>query len=152
MISHGVFAMATRRRLTAFTFGLYPGRIESQFAPSFAGLGGSLTLAPAPIDTFTATAGLSVGGALDVVINYAREDILPVDTFAMGLGVGGALDVVINFLRADVLPVDTFTATAGLSVGGALDVVINYVRLDTRPTDTFTATAGLSVGGILETI
>lgn len=150
MISHGVFAMAMRRRLTAFTFGLYPGRIESQFAQALATIAGDMTPAAAPYDTFTATAGLSVGGALDVVINYAREDILPVDTFAIGLGVGGALDVVINFLRVDILPVDTFTATAGLSVGGALDVVINYVRLDLQPTDTFTT--GLSVGGVLEAV
>lgn len=152
MISHGVFAMAMRRRLTAFTFGLYPGRIDSQFAPSFAGVDGSLTLAPTPMSTFTATAGLSVGGALDVVINYAREDILPVDTFTAtaALSVGGALDVVINYAREDILPVDTFTVSLG--VGGALDVVINYVRLDLRPVDTFTATAALGVGGILETI
>ena len=125
MISHGVFAMAMRRRLTAFTFGLYPGRIDSQFAPSLTTVAGDVTPAAAPYDTFTATAGLTVGGALDAVISYAREDILPADSF---------------------------TATAALTVGGALEIVIAYARVDLKPVDTFTATAGLTVGGALETV
>jgi hypothetical protein len=88
--------MATRRRLTAFTFGLYPGRIESQFAQALTTIAGDMTPAAAPYDTFTATAGLSVGGSLDVVINYRRETIRPADTFTAtaGLVVGGALETV----------------------------------------------------------
>lgn len=150
MISLGVYAMAMRRRLTAFTFGLYPARFESAFSTEVVEIAGDNRLMPRfEPDTFATSA--AVGGALDVVVAYAREDILPVDTFAVAaVSVGGALDATVAYAREDILPVDTFVVAA-VSLGGALDEVIAYARQDLKPVDTF-AVAAVSVGGALETV
>lgn len=153
MISLGVYAMAMRRRLTAFTFGLYPARFESAFSTEVVEIAGDNRLMPRfEPDTFATSA--AVGGALDVVVAYAREDILPVDTFAVAaVSVGGALDATVAtvaYAREDILPVDTFVVAA-VSLGGALDEVIAYARQELKPVDTF-AVAAVSVGGALETV